>query len=182
MKTHITDNESLHNFFSSGSKVLLIFPIIIVIISLFFKFNQPKTSKVLNVNVEPTIIIDAKKNDIKFDLKGPIVCDNLFIHNRQVLLKNKSFNYLLKGDCVYIWETNKAIGTKKCDLSTFIGLAESYLNFMSVDDLINNALIKDKIKNKDIDLTKVIKSCKREEVKDKKVFEVPSKILFKLNK
>ncbi|MEK7109745.1 MAG: hypothetical protein AAB876_00835, partial [Patescibacteria group bacterium] len=62
--------------------------------------------------------------------------------------------------------------------SSYVNLAETYLGFMSVDDLINNDLIKDKIKNKDIDLAKVIGSCKREKIKDKTIFAVPKKVLF----
>ena len=58
----------------------------------FIKFNQPKTSTNLSNDLykgqsrlTPTII---KNNSIKFDLKGPIVCDNLFILNKKILFKN----------------------------------------------------------------------------------------------
>lgn len=184
---HITDNESLHNFFSFVSKAVLIIPIFIVIVSLFFKFNQPKQGLDLpagrQVNQIPTIIpiiSITKTGSIKFDLKGPIVCENLFIQDKKILLKNKSINYLLNGDCLYSWETNKLVGNKKCGLSSYISLAETYSEFMSVEDLINNDLIKDKIKNKDLDLTSIIKSCKREEIKDKTIFGIPKQVSFEV--
>jgi len=182
MKPYLTDNESLHTFFSYVSKVVLIIPIFIVVASLFLKFNQPKTSTNLSNDLykgqsrlTPTII---KNNSIKFDLKGPIVCDNLFILNKKILFKNKTTNYLLNGDCLYTWERNKTEGSKKCQMTNYLNMAENFLGFMSIDDLINNNLVKDKIKNKDIDLAGVIKSCKREEIKDKTVFEIPKKIIF----
>jgi len=181
MKKHITDNESLRSFFSYVSKIVLIIPIFIVVVSLFFKFNQPKTVMVAqNQDVEaPKLGVSINTNSIKFDLVGPIVCENLFIQNKKVLLKNKTTNYLLNGDCLYIWETGKLTGEKKCGLSNYVNMAENYLGFLSVDDLINNSLVKDKIKNKDIDLEKIVKSCKRGEIKDRNIFQIPSKILFK---
>lgn len=183
MKYNITDNEDLHSFFSFVSKAVLITPIVIVILSLFFKFNQPKTGSVLPANSEistfsPTIS-DAKNGSIKFDLVGPIVCNNLFIQNKKVFLRNKSINYLLYGDCLYTWENKANQGIKKCGLSTYIGLVENYLGFMNIDDLANNSLVKDKLQNKDIDLVNIIKSCKRREIKDKNIFEIPKKITFK---
>ena len=42
----------------------------------------------------------------------------------------------------------------------------------SVQDLV------DKIKNKDIDLVKIIKSCKRTNIKDQNIFQIPQNILF----
>ncbi|MEK7177362.1 MAG: hypothetical protein AAB705_00875 [Patescibacteria group bacterium] len=177
MKSNITDNESLHSFFSYVSKVVLIIPIFILVIALFFKFNQPKNS-ITNNLITPTVVPTIKA-EFKFDLNGPIICENLFIQDKKVLLKNKSTHYLLNGDCLYIWETGKFNGEKKCDLSNYINMAENYLGFLSIDDLLHNSLIKDKIKNKDIDLAKVLKSCKRGGIKDKTIFEIPKKVVFK---
>lgn len=180
MKTTFTDNESLHNFFSFVSKAVIVIPIFVLIISLFLKFSSPKNYS--NINLVPTTTPIKQKliqnNSFKFNLQGPIVCDNLFIQNKKILFKNGTTNYLLNGDCLYIWETGKLNGEKKCQLSNYVNMAENYLGFLSIDDLINNNLIKDKIKNKDIDLAKVVKSCKRGEIKDKIIFEIPKKIVF----
>ncbi len=173
----------MDDFFSFISKAVIIIPIFVLVVSLFFKFNQTKTSTNLSNNLydgqsrlTPTIM---KTNSIKFNLTGPIICDNLFIQDKKIFLKNKTINYLLNGDCLYIWETGKFIGEKKCGLTSYVNMAENYLGFLNIDDLINNNLVKDKIKNKDIDLEKIIKSCKRGEIKDKNIFEIPKKIVFK---
>jgi len=176
MKSNITDNESLHSFFSYVSKAVLIIPIFILVISLFFKFSSPKNLTTNNLSI-PTVV-PIIKSEFKFDLKGPIVCENLFIQDKKVLLKNKSTNYLLNGDCLYTWETGKSNGEKKCGLSNYVSMAENYLGFLSIDDLINNNLVKDKIRTKDVDLAKIIKSCKRGVIKNEIIFEIPKKIVF----
>ena len=172
----------MDDFFSFVSKAVIIIPIFILIISLFLRFNQPKivliNQKTGLVNQTPTKIPITKKNDFKFNLQGPIVCDNLFIKNKKILLKNKTINYLLNGDCLYIWETGKISGEKKCQLTNYVNMAENYLGLLSVDDLINNNLIQDKIKDKNIDLAKIIKSCKREEIKDDYIFKMPTQVVF----
>ena len=174
--------NNLDNFFSYVSKAVIIIPIVVVIISLFLKFNQSKTglinSKMGLINQAPTAIPAIQNNSFKFDLKGPIVCDNLFIKDKKVLLKNKLINYLLNGDCLYTWETGKSNGEKKCSLSNYVNLAENYLGSLNVKDLVNNNLVKEFIKDKNINIADITKSCKRKEIKDKSVFEVPVKILF----
>lgn len=174
--------NKMDDFFSFVSKAVLIIPIFILIISLFLKFNQPKKRFDLptgrQVNQIPTIIPVTKKNDFKFNLQGPIVCNNLFIKNKKVFFKNKTTNYLLNGDCLYIWETGKITGEKKCGLSNYINLAGNYLGFFSTDDLVNNNLVKEFIKDKNINLTDVIKSCKQEEIKNTSIFGIPKEVSF----
>lgn len=172
----------MDDFFSFVSKAVIIVPIFVLIIALFLKFNQPKTGlinqKMSLINQAPTIIPVTKKNDFKFNLQGPIVCDNLFIYNKKVLLKNVTANYLLNGDCLYIWETGETSGEKKCNLSNYVNMAENYLGFFNIDDLISNNLVKEFIKDKDINLTDVIKSCKNEKIKDVSIFGIPKEVLF----
>ena len=176
--------NNMDDFFSFVSKAVIVIPIFILIITLFLKFNQPKmgltNQKTGLVNQTATTIPILKNNSFKFNLQGPIVCDNLFIKNKKILFKNETTNYLLNGDCLYIWETGKITGEKKCNLSNYVNMAENYLGFLSIDDLINNDLIKDKIKNKDIDLAKVVKSCKKGKIRDEMIFEIPSKIIFEV--
>lgn len=167
--------NDLDNFFSFVSKAVIIIPIFVLIISLFLKFNQSKT---VLINQAPTTIPTMQNNAFKFDLKGPIVCDDLFINDKKVLLKNKLINYLLNGDCFYIWEKGKANGEKKCGLTNYVNMAENYLGFLNINDLVKNNLVKDFIKDKNIDLMNVIKSCKKEEIKDLSIFDVPRKVLF----
>ncbi len=113
--------NNLDSFFSFVSKAVIIIPIFVLIISLFLKFNSPKNSSSSSNPVctgqtclTPTKIPISQNNAFKFDLKGPIVCNNLFIKDKKVLLKNKLINYLLNGDCLYIWDGDKGKGEKKC--------------------------------------------------------------------
>jgi len=179
MKTHITDNENIHNFFSLVSKVVLIIPIVIVVVSLFFKFNQPKKGLMNQTPTTIPVISIVPNNLIKFDLKGPIVCDSLFIQDKKVFLKNKSTNYLLNGDCLYIWDEGETRGERKCSLSSYISMAENYLGIFDIENIINNNLVKDFIKDKDIDLKEITQSCQRKAIKDDSIFNIPKKVLFK---
>lgn len=174
MKRNI-NTDGLDSFFSFVSKAVIIIPIFVLIISLFLKFNQSKTGL---INQAPTAIPTIQNNAFKFDLKGPIVCDALFIKDKKILLKNKSVNYLLNGDCLYIWEERKINGEKKCGLTNYVNIAENYLGFLNINDLVNNNLVKDFIKDKNIDLTNIVKSCKKEEIKNDSIFEIPGKVLF----
>jgi hypothetical protein len=172
----VNNTNNLDNFFSYVSKAVIIIPIIIVILSLIFKFNAPKnSSNQVLVRPAPTT---TQTNSFKFDLKGPIVCDDLFIKDKKVFFKNKQTNYLLNGDCLYNWEEGRTSGEKKCGLSNYINMAESYLSLSNINDIANNNMVKDFIKEKNIDLAAVIKSCKSGEIKDKSVFEIPKTVLF----
>lgn len=175
MKTNAINNASLDSFFSYVSKAVIIIPIFIFVFSLFFKFNQSKTGL---INQAPTAIPTIQNNAFKFDLKGPLVCDALFIHDKKILFKNKLINYLLNGDCLYIWETGKTNGEKKCGLTNYINIGENYLGFLNINDLVNNNLVKDFIKDKNIDVMNVVKSCKKEEIRNGSIFEIPKKVLF----
>jgi len=175
----VNNTNNLDNFFSFVSKAVIIIPIFILIISLFFKFSSPKNSASSLNQVTPTII-PIKNNSFKFNLKGPIVCNSLFIQNKKVLFKDKLINYLLNGDCLYIWETGKTNGEKKCSLLNYVNMAESYLGFLNINDLVDNNLVKDFIKDKNINVDDVINSCKKKEIKYNSIFNVPKNILFKL--
>lgn len=173
IKKHIMDSENISDFFSFVSKAVIVLPIFIVIISLFIKFSVPKKSATISNTIIPTVTQ-------KFDLKGPIVCESLFIQDKKVFLKNKSTNYLLNGDCLYIWDEGKTSGERKCSLSSYISMAENYLGIFDIENIINNNLVKDFIKDKDIDLKEITQSCQRKAIKDNSIFNIPERVLFKL--
>ncbi len=177
MKKINTDN--LDNFFSYVSKAVIIIPIIVVIVSLFLKFNQPKNNRSINNFPTPSPTTQSiQNNSFKFDLKGPLVCDNLFIQDKKVLFKNKLINYLLNGDCLYIWGEGKIDGEKKCGLTNYVNMAENYLGSLNINDLVNNNLVKDFIKDKNINVNDLVNTCKKENIRDVSIFGVPEKVLF----
>jgi len=175
----VNNKNNLDDFFSFISKVVIIIPIVVVVLSLMFKFGQTKTGRINPqkglINQTPTT---TKDNSIKLDLQGPIVCNSLFIKDKKVLFKNKQSNYLLNGDCFYTWETGKLNGVKECGLENYINLAEKYSGLLNINDLANNNMVKDFIKGKNINVENVLNSCKKKEIANDLIFEVPEKILF----
>ena len=86
---------------------------------------------------------------------------------------------MLNGDCLYIWDEGKTSGERKCSLSSYISMAENYLGIFDIENIINNNLVKDFIKDKDIDLKEITQSCQRKVIKDDSIFNIPKKVLFK---
>jgi len=170
----------MDDFFSFVSKAVIIIPISVVIIALILKFNtSTESTKTIKVIPTPTIVKKTVKNDsFKFDLNGPIICDNLFIKNKKIFYKNGQTNYLLNGDCLYQWDAGKYTGDKKCGLTFYVSMAESYTGLLGVDDLANNSVIKSLAKDKNIKITDVLNSCRKGEVKDESVFVIPKKVVF----
>ena len=57
-------------------------------------------------------------------------------------------------------------------------MAENYLGFFSIDDLVNNNLVKEFVKDKNINLADVGKSCETKDIKDNSIFETPKEVVF----
>ena len=150
MKSNITDNESLHNFFSYVSKAVIIIPIFIFVFALIFKFNQPKQNNIYP-KISPTAFVLPTPviiNKIPIDLVGPWVCQyqdgqkqyNLSIKNKNIILQVKESNQ-----------------TKKYDLSGYIPYVESFLNtdISVIENMINQ------YSGRKINLKEALKSCKK---------------------
>lgn len=179
MKQPKTDD--LFNFFSSLSKLIIFVPLVIIIIALIFKFNQPKNQTSLNVlPVLPNVTIAPTSHQLKINLTGPYHCIyqdktrsiEVYIKNKNILglLKENKVEkkYLLSGDCLYHYD-NRVLLEKKCGLSTYITLGESLLN----NGLIDLSTLTSQFPGlTGIDVNQVIKSCKKSDIKDQ---------LFKVN-
>lgn len=151
MKTNKVNTESLDSFFSFVSKAVIIIPIFVLIISLFLKFNAPKTGR---INPTPTIIpsikLIAQNNAFKFDLNGPYHC--IYKNNTQnfeAFIKNK--NILLK-----VTQNNSE---KKYLLTSYAPMIENFLK----QDLSGLQLMASKY---NINLKEALDSCRKEDVKD----------------
>jgi hypothetical protein len=144
--------DSFDSFFSIVSKAVIIIPIVIIILSLIFRFNQnTKTTPSFIPSPTPTnIITPTVINKIPLDLNGPWVCHyknnnqeySLFIKNKKVLLEVKENNQ-----------------SKKYDLSSYVPLAENLLK-MDLQSLGNFAK---PYLPKGVDLKSILSSCKKEE-------------------
>lgn len=142
--------NSLDNFFSYVSKAVIIIPIFIFVVSLFLKFGQ-SNPKNINSEISPTVVISPTipaANKIPIDLIGPWICHyqegqkifDLSINNKKVVLQVKENNQ-----------------TKKYDLSSYVPIAESFLN----TDITNIQNIVNQYSSQKIDIKKALSTCKK---------------------
>ncbi|MEK6936432.1 MAG: hypothetical protein AABW67_06610 [Nanoarchaeota archaeon] len=143
----------MDNFFSFVSKAVIIIPIVVVIISLFLKFNTVKTP--LNINYSPTPNIQlAQNNFIKFDFKGPYKCsykdDKI---EAKIYIKNKNV----------LAEVNKDREIKKYLLTPYVSIVENMFNsnFSGIENMVSQYM------KRKIDIKEILDSCKKEDFNEK---------------
>jgi hypothetical protein len=187
----MADNQSFFDqFFHYASRAIIIVPIIVIIIALILKFGnkdirKQTSSEEIIPSVKPTI---ETKPSVKVNLQGPFIClfttqgatISAYIKDKKILAQtiNKSGtkNYLLNGDCLYTWSLNVFSGEKKCGLSQYINTFETLssigiTNFSSLTKLIPAT--------SESAVMGLINSCKKEEIENKYIFELPKYVLFK---
>jgi len=192
-------HDSIHNFFQSFSRVVIIFPVVIVFIAILLKIFQSDAG-VIKSKITPTITQSAlpsivPSNNI-MDLKGPSTCLfqskeaswSAFIQNRMVLAvaneKTKTTYHLLKDDCLYIWEKQKYSGEKMCGISQFLSIGEGLFNSGFMNENMFGMLLSQSKINLPLpfqfkDIQKIISTCKQSGVFPLSQFELPNKVLFK---
>lgn len=112
----------MDDFFKYVSKGVIVFPIVIIILSLILKYNQPAEKKISSsLSPVPTVYPSSTViNKAVIDLKGPWVCQ----------YKNNNQEYSLKiKDRKISLEIKEAGQTKKSDLSQYAGMIESFLSY-----------------------------------------------------
>ena len=184
------EDNSLDSVFHIASRLIIIFPIIIVIIALILKFNQSPSIK-STPQLTPTPVLppkagfagQAKQNNAPISLAGPLVCNfssstatiSGYIKDKKIfasiLEKNKTNYFLVRDDCLYIWEKNIYSGSKKCGISQYFAL----LGNLPIDQLANLP----NLPIQGADIKSLINSCKKEQIKDENIFKMPINILFK---
>ena len=145
------NNDDLDSFFSYVSKAVIIIPIIIVVLSLMFKFGQSKTGL---INPTPTITPIAQNNSFNFDFKGPYKCfykdDKI---EAKIYIKNKNV----------LAEVNKDGEIKKYLLTPYVSIVENMLksNISSIENMASQYM------ERKIDIKEMIDSCKKENFNEK---------------
>ena len=117
----------MDDFFTIVSKGVIILPVVIVIMALIFKFNQPvrQTNIPSYVNKPTTTPIPVKK--IGLDIKGPWVCR----------YKHNQVEYFLSiKDRKIILEVNEKGQIKKKDFSQYSSIVENFFN-LEYSQLVN---------------------------------------------
>ncbi len=140
----------MDDFFSFISKAVIIIPIIILILSLLFKFNRTnKQASSYYQLINPTVtLMPTDKININFD--SPLICRykddnqeyNLFVKNRKIILEIKTGGQ-----------------TKKYDLSSYLPFVEGMLNNGSA----NLGSLASQYLGKKVDIETLYKSCKKED-------------------
>lgn len=151
----------MDDFFSYISKTVIVIPIIILLLALIFKFNQPKETifpikqPITKINTNKPKI-DSQK--INLDFVGPYKCfyKDSDIEAR-IYIKNKNV----------LAEVDREGVTKKYLLSPYVSIAESLIksNFSGIESMANQYM------KRKIDIIKIIDSCKKENF-DEKIFNL----------
>ena len=194
-------NRQLDDVFHIASRFVIIFPIVIVIVALFLKYSgggsQQKSFKEYSLIPTPTKSQNFLASpSARFNLKGPLTCSfskesvtaNAYVKDKKILIqiaeKNTSSNYLLSGDCVYIWKSGVYSGEKICGISQQVGIVEGLLSSGFLDsNMIFESLGKvftlPDVGGSQAVLKSAMSSCRNEEIPNSVQFEIPKNVLFK---
>lgn len=180
-----TKDSWIDDFFFGFAKIVIFIPLCIFLFGLYIKYSQKSSTKEMIVipQISPTVI---KKQSL--DLEGPLVCKSsskdasvsAFIKNKQVYGektdKIKTQYYLLSGDCLYIWLKGGLVGKKTCGLNKYVSIVSIVFSFQVIDSL--DSLIPSEIASYSGDIKSLIKTCKKEQIKNEEVFKIPKNIVF----
>jgi len=165
---------------------------VIIMLGFFFKtafHNEPAMENESIRLSSPTV---SKKNSPSvLDYHKPISCgyqtkessisaiisdDSIFATLKE---SKATQNYLVAGDCLYIWKMNEFKGTKKCGIGSSVGMGKQILSsgLGSIDSL--TSMLPKTGKTSLIDFQAVFESCKNVREVNKSVFVLPRNIEFK---
>ena len=148
-------------------------------------------------NLLDSLNIDKKSSpEAQFNLTGPLTCSiskestavEAYVKDKKILIqmneKNVLNNYLLNGDCVFIWKSGIYSGEKICGISQQVAIVEGLLSSGFLDpNLVFGSLGKvfdlpDIGGSQDV-LKTAMSSCMNEEIPKSVQFEIPKNVLFK---
>lgn len=205
-----TQNQPLDDFFHTVSRLLIVFPLVIIIIAIYLKFNNDSsykksalvTSGSQTEQKSKTSYVkgaDSINSHLKLDLNGPFICKSenqgaslsAYIKDKMVLIdmseKNIQQNLLLRDDCIYFWQSGNFSGEKICGLTNYVNMAEKLLasNLLNASTLFNALNQFDNLPSglKDkVNLDNLVSSCAKNEISNNSLFNIPNNILFKNKK
>lgn len=195
------DIDRLHSI----TRFIIFLPLILVIVFIYLnsrsrKENYGAISPVPTLSQSPANnVLDmpdnlaSGKSSGKLDFNGPSVCTfkdeksstTAYIKNKNIYAKQvsskSSTEFILKGDCVYIWGKGSSSGQKTCGVSQYLGLFEMlsstpFFDLKTIVPALLGSRTDIEIPEKLPDFDKV---CKKSEV-DEKMFTLPSNVVFEL--
>lgn len=195
-------DDTVYDIFHFLSRIIVLFTIIVLIIGLIIRFNQNKPNiQSFVTNQKPTVTTPMEQSSTQtisssaaeLNLKGPFVCDfsspeatiSAFVKDNnaygQLKEQTKTTSILLKGDCIYFWKNLSSEGEKVCGLSPYLTI----FGQMPIVNLLGNNQMLSLIGGSGINqsvIPSILNSCKKEEIKDAGVFNLPMNVIFKESK
>lgn|GEM_PF-3597464 len=187
-------NDRLLTTFHYLSYGVIILPIIIILAAVVSKFYQkprPTTSsKIVSPKINPPISIQptiTPAAQVRIDFAGPWHCQKdgveISVKNRNIYASTSTDNYLLQGDCLYIWGHKQYTGEKICGLSPYLSVLESIgqvglINQQTLLKTASDLLGADQVASQADSFFNVLSSCQKQSVQDS-VFQLPRQVLFK---
>lgn len=182
--------DPVHNFFEVGSKAIFLIPVVLFVVMLFQVLGPSKGTPQVHKSLVLTPTITLAQNTL--NLQGPFICTSssktaswsAYIKDKKIVViskQNKEVgNYLLDGDCGYIWKTPGFAGQKICGITSYVSIAESLLStgVISPDSILNSNLSSLGVSASIDDIKKLIKSCIKKEIANKSVFGIPKNVVF----
>lgn len=192
-------HDSIHDFFHTFSRIIIVLPFIIIIFAIILKVSKSDTvmtGQSAAPLVTPATIMSTSQSNASINLQKPSLCSfqtkeaswSAFIRNRMIKVINTNnittSYYLLKNDCFYTWEKNKYSGEKMCGVGQFVSVGENLVNsgLMSEDmfNIMQSQLkINVPLSIQYSDIQKIISSCKSSSDIPLSQFELPKQVLFK---
>ena len=144
----ILHDKKVVNTMRKVSKLGVYLPSILLIIAVILVFTaprkDPKVQALKMAALTPTIT-PTPTIKININLKGPFTCNytsatatvSAAIKNKQIaadfIEATQESHFIVRDDCVYIWDTKKPFGSKQCGLGTAIETVD-FLSSMGLLD------------------------------------------------
>lgn len=201
--------EDIETIFHFLSKAIIIVPLMVIVLALIIKIGHVRDSLFLPQKIlvaQPTVsplrdelkkmpVVQPASQEATFDLNGPWVCAYSFsggslsasIKNKNAIAhfvsSGKTDNFLLNGDCGYMWESGLYSGQKICGISSYLSIFDALSRFKMVDvgtlfQYLPQLGIKNGMGLQEADLKNFSASCKKQEIGETS-FEIPKNVLFK---
>lgn len=199
---------SVFKFAPGIGKLVIILPLAIIVLAVFFKFQQTmsflsqkntqtsiRATPANPISPSPFTQPTPTSTSIKITLDGPISCNyaenkqsiKAFVKNKKIsiqMFKDHGENVVVNGDCAYKWESNSSTGEKMCGMTQYISLFEMVAAMN--DGGVDVKTILSMFQSSDTQpqgfsntfIEKAAATCQKVTVNDS-VFAIPTRIQFK---
>ena len=186
------DKPAIDSFFKVISRLVIVFPILVVITA-FFLWKPAQKKQQVSISPTPEEVSPTVPTT-KIDINGSYVCSfstgkdatvAAYLKNKslyaQLQDKKKTRYVLFHKDCLYEWQKNTTSGQMTCGLSQYVSMFESMskLGLASPDSYLQTLLggggaITDQKGN----TTTLGNACQKKEIQNTKIFDIPKNVQF----